>query len=132
MKFPKYIFKTTLVLSILLIPIMIYATSPPSIKWLQKNSPNFKLIYPKEYDSMTDDILSYLETIKPIAEKGFTKSTKKIPIILHSQTMISNGFVSLAPRRSEFFLMSPPHRYTFLGNNAWSKTLSLHEYRHIA
>ena len=78
MKFPKYIFKTTLVLSILLIPIAVYATSPPSIKWLQKNSPNFKQFI-KEYDSMTDDILSYLETIKPIAEKGFTESTKKIP-----------------------------------------------------
>ncbi len=42
----------------------------------------------------------------------------------------ANGYVSLGPFRSEFFLT--PRQNSFeLGSLPWHKTLALHEYRHV-
>ena len=37
--------------------------SPPSIKWNQKNSENFKIVFPLELDSIANYTLNYLESI---------------------------------------------------------------------
>ena len=55
---------------------------------------------------------------------------KRISVLLQNQSSISNGFVTLAPRRSEFFTM-PAQDYNFTGNNDWLNLLASHEYRHI-
>jgi hypothetical protein len=55
---------------------------------------------------------------------------RKISIILQNQSSVSNGFVTLTPRRSEFYTM-PPQDYNFLGTNDWLDQLAAHEYRHV-
>jgi hypothetical protein len=55
---------------------------------------------------------------------------RKIPVILQNQSSVSNGFVTLTPRRSEFYTM-PPQDYNFLGTNDWLDQLAAHEYRHV-
>ena len=55
---------------------------------------------------------------------------RRIPIVLQNQNAISNGFVSLTPRRSEFYTL-PPQNYNFIGSNKWLDLLAVHEYRHV-
>ncbi len=55
---------------------------------------------------------------------------RKIPIVLQNQHAIANGFVTLGPRRSEFYTM-PPQNYNFVGTNDWLNMLAVHEFRHV-
>lgn len=54
----------------------------------------------------------------------------KINIVLQNQKVIANGFVSIGPWQSEFFL-TPPHDPYVLGPIDWTDALSIHEYRHV-
>ncbi|WP_207422685.1 TolB family protein [Desertivirga brevis] len=59
--------------------------------------------------------------------KSLNKKPKKISIILQNQGTTSNGFVQLAPRRSEFYTM-PSQGFDFQN---WLNSLAVHELRHI-
>ena len=105
--------------------------SPPSIKWNQKNSENFKIVFPLELDSIANYTLNYLESIYKKSSKDLGIRVRKTPIILHNSSAISNGFVTVGPRRSEFFVRTPPQDYSFISNNNWIDLLSTHEFRHL-
>ena len=47
--------------------------SPPSIKWYQKNSKNFKIVFPLQLDSVANYTLNYLESI-------YNKSSKDLKV----------------------------------------------------
>ncbi|HET9487387.1 MAG TPA: hypothetical protein VFO54_08135, partial [Chryseosolibacter sp.] len=55
---------------------------------------------------------------------------RRISVILQNQSSVSNGFVSILPRRSEFYTM-PTQDYNFIGTNDWLDLLTVHEYRHV-
>lgn len=71
-----------------------------------------------------------LEHIHDPESRTMGARPRKIPVILQNQSSASNGFVTLTPRRSEFYTM-PPQDYNFLGTNDWLDQLASHEYRHI-
>jgi len=53
----------------------------------------------------------------------------KISIFLQNQDTRSNGFVSVAPFRSELFITSP--QFNFTGTADFLDILTIHEYRHV-
>ena len=55
---------------------------------------------------------------------------QKINIVFQNQTTIANGYVQLAPFRSEFQL-TPEQNSFDLGSLPWQKLLAVHEYRHV-
>ena len=55
---------------------------------------------------------------------------QRIPIVLQNFQTISNGYVALAPFRSEFYLIQPPNPFN-LGASSFLHTLSTHEFRHV-
>ena len=55
---------------------------------------------------------------------------KKVNIVFQNQTTISNGYVGLAPFRSEFQL-TPEQNSFDLGSLPWHQQLAIHEYRHV-
>lgn len=59
------------------------------------------------------------------------KASRKMSVIMQNQSSLSNAFVTLAPRRSEFYTM-PPQNYNFIGTNDWLTNITSHEYRHMA
>ncbi len=105
-------------------------TSPASMKWFQINTNHFKILYPSGFEAAAQRVANTFEHIREPEAASLGVSPKKISIVLHSQSATSNGFVTLAPRRSEFFAM-PPQNYNFIGNNDWLTLLVSHEYRHI-
>lgn len=106
------------------------STSPASMNWYQINTKNFKVLYPLGFDQEAQRVANTLEHIREPAAATLNITPTKISVILHSQSAISNGFVTLAPRRSEFYAM-PPQNYNFTGTNEWLTLLSAHEYRHM-
>lgn len=105
--------------------------NPSSLKWRQVNTPGFRIIYPIGFDKEAQKMANTLQHLYEAESETMGNETpKKISIILQNQNAISNGFVTLGPRRSEFYTM-PPQDYNFIGTNRWLDLLAVHEFRHI-
>ena len=100
---------------------------PASIKWRQIDTKNFRLIYPDYYELQAKRLAGYLETIYPYGSYTLKHNSKKIPVILHTQTVKSNGLVAWAPKRAEFY--TTPHQSIYPQD--WLEQLALHEFRHV-
>ncbi len=108
----------------------VLSNNPPSLKWYQVNTPNFQVIYPKGFEMQAQRMANTLEHIHDPEARTLGSKPKKISVILQNQSSISNAFVSILPRRSEFFTM-PAQDYNFIGTNDWLNLLAAHEYRHV-
>jgi hypothetical protein len=104
--------------------------NPPSLRWYQINTPHFRVLFPKGFDAQAQRMANTLEYIHEPESKTMGASPRKISVVLQNQSSISNGFVSITPRRSEFYTM-PSQNYNFVGNNDWLNLLATHEYRHM-
>ncbi len=101
---------------------------PSRIKWRQINTEKFRLIYDEQFESRAQEVAAILDYSLDLAGKSINQPTRKLNIVLHNYNSISNGFVSLAPARSEFYVIPPQDTY---GQN-WFEQLALHEGRHWA
>jgi len=101
-----------------------------AIKWQKITTPNFRILYPTGFDAQAQRMANTLEHIREAESRTLDVSTRRISVILQNQNAISNGFVSLIPRRSEFYTM-PPQDYNFIGTTEWLDQLASHEYRHV-
>lgn len=104
--------------------------NPPSVQFYKINTPHFKVLYPKGFEVEAQRMANTLEHIYLPETQSMGIRPRKISIILQNQSSLSNGFVTMAPRRSEFYTM-PPQDYNFLGTNDWLDQLAVHEYRHV-
>jgi hypothetical protein len=103
----------------------------PSLQWQKIRTPNFRILYPQGFDVQAQRMANTLEHIRTAESRTMGVSTRKITVILQNQNSLSNGFVSLIPRRSEFYTM-PPQNYNFTGTTEWLDQLASHEFRHVA
>lgn len=102
----------------------------PNLKWKQVKSPNFNVIFPEGFEVQAQRMANTLEHIRIPESNTLGGAPRKVSIVLQNQSAVSNGFVSITPRRSEFFAM-PSQNYNFQGNLDWLDLLATHEYRHI-
>lgn len=105
-----------------------YGEDPASLRWRQIRTSHFQLIYPQEWEKMAPAVAEFLETIRQPLVSSLQSHTRPIPVILRNQTMLSNGFVTWAPKRIELFTTTP---YDNQATN-WMRYLSIHEFRHVA
>ncbi|MEJ7691755.1 MAG: hypothetical protein WKF69_01985, partial [Daejeonella sp.] len=94
---------------------------------MEINTPNFQILYPSEFKDEALRMANTLEHVIKSVSKSLGKEPRKITIILQNQGVVSNGFVQLAPRRSEFFTV-PPQNFDM---QDWLNSLAIHELRHV-
>lgn len=109
---------------------LVMEQNPPAIHWFQKNTQHFKVIFPEGFEDEANRAANTLEHLYLPVSRTLGKAPRKIPIILQNQNTVSNAFVTISPRRSEFYTM-PPQDYNFLGTNNWIDLLAVHEFRHV-
>src|SRR5688572_23423620 len=109
---------------------VVLKTNPTSISWQQINTDHFRILFPRGFDRQALRMANTLERIRKAESRTLGSLPKRISVILQNQSSESNGFVSILPRRSEFFTM-PPQDYNFGGTNDWLNQLAAHEYRHV-
>ncbi len=102
----------------------------PSIRFQQIRTPNFRILYPAGFESTAQRIANTLEHIRLPEARSLQLPPRRFTVVLQNQTAISNGFVSMLPRRAEFFTM-PPQDYNFTATVDWLDQLAAHEYRHM-
>lgn len=101
---------------------------PASTKWRQLKSTNYTIIYPEEIDSLARRYATLLEFHREEVMKPLNITPKRLPIILHPYTVVSNGVVTWAPKRMELF--TSPSAHSSYSEN-WETQLSIHESRHV-
>ncbi|MBN1949588.1 MAG: hypothetical protein JW801_00190 [Bacteroidales bacterium] len=100
---------------------------PAHIQWRQINTDNFQLIYPEEFQPEALRVANTLEYLYEHESADYSVKPRKISIILHNHSVVSNGYVSWAPRRSEW-VATPPSESEPLD---WLQLLAVHEFRHV-
>jgi len=107
-----------------------FGGNPPSLKWQQVNTKAARIIFSKGLETQARRIASIMDTLSNSTLSTAGGSQKKINVVLHNQTTISNGSVGLAPFRSEFEMMPDQNSFE-LGSLPWEEQLATHEYRHV-
>ncbi len=107
-----------------------FGGEPASVKWKTINTDTIRIIYPSGLDSVASRIASITSAEQKGCASSIGNRLKKVSIVLHPQTIFSNGYVALSPWRSEFYL-TPEQNAFELGAMSWSDLLSIHEYRHV-
>jgi len=107
-----------------------FGGNPPSLKWLQINNDTARIIFPAGLENQAADVFSIVKNLSRATLPTIGSRQRKINIIFQNQTTISNGYVQLAPFKSEFELTADQNSFD-LGSLPWPKQLAIHEYRHV-
>lgn len=100
---------------------------PFSVRWQEQRTTYGKILYPAQSDTIAFYLNGYMEYAWRHVPLSLGHSPKPIPLVVHPNSVLSNGFVTWGPRRMEIvsqhdFNASP---------EPWLLTLSLHENRHV-
>jgi hypothetical protein len=106
-----------------------FGGNPPSIKWRQVNNKAAKVIFPRGLDSIAKDVAAITDSLNN-SQFNLGNRRRKVAIVLQNQTTVPNGYVSLGPFRSEFYL-TPQQNSFNLGSLPWHQQLAIHEFRHV-
>lgn len=105
-----------------------FGGNPPSIKWHQINTDTVRVIYPVGVEKQAQRVANTIHYLSKNTRRSIGEKHKKIDVVLQNQSVVSNGYVSLAPFKSEFYLTQPQNSRV-VGSN-WLDLLTIHEYRH--
>jgi len=107
-----------------------FGGNPPSLHWQQINTDTARIIFPRGMDQQAEQVAAIVRRLSQSTLPTIGGHQRKINIVFQNQTTISNGYVGLAPFRSEFQL-TPEQNSFELGSLPWQKMLAIHEYRHV-
>ena len=128
--------RSIFVLFILLFSIrlsaQIFGGNPFSMKWQSVGNDTVAVVFPQGYDieREVEQLVFMLTKIQKEHSSTIGSKIKKIHIVLQANSLISNGFVQLAPWKSEFYL-NPLQDAFQLGAEKWMNYLGTHEFRHV-
>ncbi len=103
--------------------------SDSDIHWKEIDSKNFKIVFPDYLEDRAQYTLNLLEYYRPKVSESYKYLPEKINIIIRPEMAGPNGFVTLAPRRSEWFNNSSIT--PIVGSLEFFQSLAVHEYRHV-
>ncbi len=106
-----------------------FEQNPTHIEWKKIETEHFEIIFPEEIEYSAQRVAHLVEKAYPYVARSLESLPPKIPLVLQNQSTQSNGFVTLAPRRSEWYVT--PAIDPEINNTEWLKTLSIHEFRHV-
>jgi hypothetical protein len=104
--------------------------SSSSVQWKTIENDFVKVIYPETFKDRAIYVANLIEHYSAVVglTYGITKP-KKVTLVIRDEMAQPNGYVTLGPRRTEWFDASD---YTpIVGSTEWLQTLSIHEYRHV-
>lgn len=109
---------------------IVLENNPASTKWFQIETPHFRVLFPKGFETEGNHMANTLEHIYQPVSETLNSRPQKISIVYQGNASESNGFVTMAPRHSEIYAM-PPQNANFSGPVNWLDFVTTHEYRHI-
>lgn len=107
-----------------------FSQSSPSVDWRIIETQYARVIFPSYLEDTGNLVTSLINHYAEVAGKTFgITQPHRVTIVLRPETADPNGFVTLAPRRSEWFLAKS---FTpMVGGLEFTQALSIHEFRHV-
>ena len=108
----------------------LFNQSSSSTQWKTIENDYVTVIYPESFHDKAVYVANLVDHYSAVVglSYGITKP-KKVTLIIRDEMAQPNGFVTLGPRRTEWFNAAG---YTpIVGSTEWLQTLSIHEYRHV-
>ncbi len=106
------------------------AQSSPKHNWKKIENNFVEVIYPEPFHQQAVYAANLVEHYSQYVGKTYKiDKPLKFPLILRTEMADPNGFVTLAPRRSEWH--SSNMYMPYVGVADWYQILSIHEYRHV-
>ena len=99
---------------------------PASFHWRQIRTREFQLIFPGPFEKKAQYLANIMDLVSRNDHTTLTAKISRIPVILHTQSTISNGITTWAPKRIELYPCPPQDSYP----EEWLEQLAIHEYRH--
>lgn len=113
-----------------LLPPIETSQSSPSLEWNSIDNNSVRLIYPNEIAPESAYIANLVEHYSHVVGQTYgIQKPKRFSLLIRPEMAEPNGFVTLMPRRSEWFsssMFSP-----LVGSTEWYQALAIHEYRHV-
>ncbi|MFM6926936.1 MAG: hypothetical protein ACKOX6_00640 [Bdellovibrio sp.] len=107
-----------------------FTQSSPSIKWHSISNEAVRVIYPDVLGAESIYVANLVEHYSHFVGQTYgIKKPQKFDLVIRPEMSQPNGFVALAPRRSEWFASSM--YMPLVGSTEWYQTLAIHEYRHV-
>ncbi len=128
--FGQFLFILIYALMPQLLQAQTFGGNPPSVKWKKVNIPAARIIFPQGIDTTAFKVANIINRINGAVKPTLGYRQKQINIVLQNQTLVSNGYVGLAPFRSEFYL-TPEQNSLDLGSLPFAEQLAVHEFRHV-
>ncbi len=100
---------------------------PASLKWQQINTEKFQLIFPEGFEKQAQYFANALDQAYILVPQNLKTSPRKISVLIHNQSVISNGMTPWAPARIEIHNTPPQNIYA----ENWFNQLAVHELRHV-
>jgi len=113
----------------LIFAIQVSAQNPPKIKFKKIETSNFTLVFPNEITENAQKAANLLEYYFAKNSAMLKVNPQKTTLFLYNQSVESNGYASLLPKKMVWYTTSPQN--SDLGSMDWFNTLALHEFRHI-
>ncbi|MDD5570829.1 MAG: hypothetical protein PHD97_06690 [Bacteroidales bacterium] len=100
---------------------------PSRTKWKQIKTEHFQIIFPVGFLNEAQRLANLMDNAYSEVTRTLNFKPKRVPVIIHNRSIVSNAFSVWAPRRLEFYTCTPQSTYT----QDWLQQLSLHELRHV-
>ncbi len=99
---------------------------PASVRWRQIVTEKYRLIYPSSFSENAQYLAHVMDLVADHSTTTLHAKVPRIPVIIHSRSVVSNGVTVWAPRRIEMYPCPPQDSY----GEEWLEQLAIHEYRH--
>ncbi|MES2690007.1 MAG: hypothetical protein V4658_06355 [Bacteroidota bacterium] len=103
--------------------------NPIDVKWKYINTKAVKVIFPESNLAEATRVANIINLIYDSVGISVGEKRKHLDLLLQTNQVISNGYVALAPYRSEFYATGIQN-FNWLGSPNWIEGLAFHEYRH--
>ena len=107
-----------------------FGGNPSKQRWKQINTDTVKILFPEGNEYQAQKIARIVHGLQQNNVNSLGNSLRKVNIVLQHKSLLSNGYVGLAPFRSEFYTTAPQNAFE-LGAVDWVSNLAVHEYRHV-
>ena len=84
---------------------------PAALKWYQINTDHYRILFPQGFKDRAQYVANLFEHSYSFVNYSLHSEPRKITVILHDQSVSSNGMVVWAPRRVELYPVTDPESY---------------------
>jgi hypothetical protein len=129
----KYFLSFLILLNFLLIQLFSYGQfynsgqDRGSIKWKQIRTINFEVIFPEGFEVQGERVAKLLDKSYEFTTYSLNHKPKKVSVVLHTESSISNASLGWAPSRIDMYTVPPQNCYS----QDWFEQLAIHEFRHL-